>query len=156
MDNELREKIGKMLRDDRLPKECKNGIKCAICESSAKPVYMHLIEYSQNGRESYPFGFVPMSSHQFPVPGEQERIRGSFPICTSCAHQCADCGQSSLTFKVIKYFYNLNKKITYNTNFSENKPILKYGIGGCPHIHFRPFFALYILYRHIVKKLIYK
>jgi len=85
---------------------------CAICGKSNAPLAFHMLEASFNEGDKLPEPFVPMSS-------SRGRVRGSYPICSSCAPACKKCQLPIPTENVME----LGHKLHANT-----------GNGICQHV----------------------
>lgn len=121
MDSDIRTEIRKGLIESYKPKT-HQGLKCSVCGSEGKYLALHVLEKSINEGDGYPVDFVPMSS-------SRGRVRGSFPVCVSCAPQCKKCHLPTLTEKVLE-FGHLNAAHT--------------GQGVCQHIQWGLFLTALI------------
>lgn len=61
------------------------GTACLLCGARNQLMSLHVLEYYHNSSITSPFGLVPMSQ-------SRGAIRGSVPICSSCAVPCSKCG----------------------------------------------------------------
>ena len=105
---------------------------CCICGKVGKPMSFHALEYSQYDYLPHPIYFIPMS-------GSGGRLRGSFPICTSCAKPCKKCG---LAIKSEKFE---EKYIELSNEYEGVRP----GNGTCDHFHFS--LLMHAIYKRIFK-----
>jgi len=99
MNNHDREKIRQALLDSykhRIEKDCA----CALCGKENIPLAFHILESSFDEGSKMPLFFVPMSS-------SRGRVRGSYPICNSCAPACNKCQLPIPTDKVMEFGYKL-------------------------------------------------
>ncbi len=97
--NDMREQLRQELLDSykhRIEKDCA----CAICGKANVPLAFHMLEASFNEGDNLPESFVPMSA-------SRGRIRGSYPICTSCAPACKKCQLPIPTEKVMELGHRL-------------------------------------------------
>ena len=78
-----------------------DGNACAKCGKTDAPLAFHVLEASFNEGEALPQSFVSMSS-------SNGRIRGSYPICSSCAPPCKKCQVPVPTEKVLEFGSKLN------------------------------------------------
>lgn len=98
--SDFREQLRQGLLDSykyRLEKNCS----CAICEKTNIPLAFHMLEASFNEGDNLPKSFVPMSS-------SRGRVRGSYPICSSCVPACKKCQLPMPTEKVMELGHKLN------------------------------------------------
>ena len=98
--NDLREQLRQGLLDSykhRIEKDCA----CAICGKANTPLAFHMLEASFNEGDKLPQSFIPMSS-------SRGRVRGSYPICISCAPACNKCQLPIPTEKVMELGYKLH------------------------------------------------
>lgn len=98
----------------RIDKDCS----CAICGKTKVPLAFHVLEAEFNEGVTLSRGFVPMSA-------SRGRIRGSYPLCDSCAPPCRKCNLPIPTERVLDYGHNIG---------ASN------GNGICQHIKFGQFF----------------
>ena len=92
---------------------------CAICGKTNTPLAFHMLEASFNEEDNLPKSFVPMSS-------SRGRVRGSYPICSSCAPACKKCQLPIPTEKVMELGHKLH---------------VKTGNGICQHVQIGLLFA---------------
>jgi hypothetical protein len=78
-----------------------NGCSCSICGKANIPLAFHMLEASFDEGAKLPTSFVPMSA-------SRGRIRGSYPICNSCAPACEKCQLPLPTEKVMEHGHKLN------------------------------------------------
>lgn len=74
---------------------------CALCGSKSRPLAFHMLESSFNEGSALPNEFVPMSA-------SMGRVRGSFPICDSCAPPCKKCRLPIPAERVMELGHRLN------------------------------------------------
>jgi hypothetical protein len=98
---------------------------CSICGCTNLPLAFHVIEETFDESTKLPKGFVPMSA-------SRGRIRGSYPICTSCSPPCKKCNLPIENETVMEF---------------ANKLKSPSGIGVCNHMH------LSVLLSAIIKRL---
>ncbi len=79
------------------------GCTCAKCGKSNTQLAFHILEASFNEGANFPTSFVPMSS-------SRGRVKGSYPICASCAPACKKCNLPIPTEKVMELGYTLHTK----------------------------------------------
>ncbi|MDN7138601.1 hypothetical protein J6J34_10295 [Pseudidiomarina sp. 1ASP75-14] len=91
------------------------GCACAICGKEKLPLAFHILEASFSEGEKLPKSFVPMSS-------SRGRVRGSYPICFSCAPACKKCQLPIPTEKVMEFGHKLHAQT---------------GNGICQHVQMR-------------------
>ncbi len=74
---------------------------CSLCGKANTPLAFHMLEASFDEGAKLPTSFVPMSA-------SRGRIRGSYPICNSCAPACKKCQLPVPTEKVMEHGHKLN------------------------------------------------
>tara|TARA_R110002095_G_scaffold66742_4_gene56661 strand:+ start:872 stop:1273 length:402 start_codon:yes stop_codon:yes gene_type:complete len=74
---------------------------CAVCGNTTKPLAFHMLETAFNEADALPSIFTAMSS-------SRGRIRGSYPICNSCAPACKKCQLPIPTEKVMELGHKLS------------------------------------------------
>ena len=122
--DDLRDQLRKELLDSykhRIVSDCS----CAICGKTNSPLAFHVLEESFNEDDALPISFVKMSS-------SRGRVRGSYPVCNSCAPGCKKCQLPITTEKVMEY---------------SNKFNIRYGNGMCQHMQ------IGILFSSILKRI---
>jgi hypothetical protein len=110
--SDFRDQLRQSLLDSykhKIEKDCA----CAMCGKTNTPLAFHMLEASFNEGEKLPKSFVPMSS-------SRGRVRGSYPICSSCAPACKKCQLPIPTEKIMELRMTLHAK-TAN--------------GICQHVH---------------------
>lgn len=88
------------------------GVACSMCGATGVPLAFNVIEKSIDVGEPTPKGFVPMSS-------SRGRVRGSFPVCITCAPPCKRCGLPRLSDRLMEFAH------------ATGAPL---GSGACEHI----------------------
>lgn len=116
--NDFRNQLRKDLFESykhRIIKDCA----CTICERADTPLAFHILETSFGEGETLPSSFVPMSA-------SRGRVRGSYPICDSCAPACKKCQLPIPTEKIMELGFKLHAQT---------------GNGICQHIQMRLLFS---------------
>ena len=85
-----------------------NGASCALCGNNSRSLAFHMLEASFNEGTSLPKAFTPMSA-------SMGRVRGSFPICDTCAPSCKKCQLPIPTEKVMELGHSLTAVIGNGT-----------------------------------------
>ena len=99
-----------------------DGAKCVTCGAIHTPISLHILEFYQAEN-------LPLSKLLVPMSQSFETIRGSVPICTTCAPVCRQCGLPISTPWVVRIGEALQSKIPTVT--------IRHGNGVCrQHTHF--------------------
>ena len=100
--NDIREGLRQCLLDS-YKHRTEKGCACAICGKVNVLLAFHVLEASFNEGDNLPQSFVPMSA-------SRGRIRGSYPVCTSCAPVCKKCQLPIPTEKVMGLGHKLHAR----------------------------------------------
>lgn len=114
-----RDRVRESLLNSYKPREA-TDVACARCGNRGRPLSFHVIEYYQDENDPLPMSFVPTSS-------SMSTIRGGFPVCTTCAKPCRECGLPIKSEKVEEFFLDLRR--VYGSGVVG-------GNGSCEHMHF--------------------
>jgi hypothetical protein len=117
--NELKDTLRQGLLESFKPRISEDSA-CALCGKTNAPLAFHMLESSYNEGDNLPKSFVPMSA-------SRGRVRGSFPICTSCAPACKKCQLPIPTEKVLELGHMLHAKT---------------GNGICQHVQMKLLFSV--------------